>query len=217
MNVRSLLTSAALVITATAAITFCLTTTVVAGTSDPNRDGWEFLLDNKPADAKAAFQRNVDNADPKVAGEAYRGLSATARFLGDDEEECRDFFKSYQKDHDERYLSSITMKIVPFSRTPWGYKVKEGYSVLKKFSKEQGLFAGELQEAMAERDLNDGKFREAAAIIQRMGCIRDWEYIGPFDNISHSGYNKEYPPEKEVDFNKTYTGKDDNLVKWRQI
>ena len=50
-----------------------------------------------------------------------------------------------------------------------------------------------------------------------MGCILDWKFIGPFENISNSGYAAEYPPEREIDFSKTYTGKDGAIVAWHDL
>jgi len=47
------------------------------------------------------------------------------------------------------------------------------------------------------------------------GYITSWRVIGPFDNVSKSGFDKVFPPEQVVDFNSAYTGKDDLQLKWR--
>lgn len=50
--------------------------------------------------------------------------------------------------------------------------------------------------------------------------IKEWLVIGPFDNPT-GGYDTEglmipYPPEKEIDLNKVYNGKDGIAVKWQK-
>jgi hypothetical protein len=42
----------------------------------------------------------------------------------------------------------------------------------------------------------------------------DWRYIGPFDNAGIDAVN---PPEKEIDLEKTYTGKDGQTVSWAKF
>ncbi|PMQ01458.1 MAG: hypothetical protein CBR30_05500 [Dictyoglomus sp. NZ13-RE01] len=50
--------------------------------------------------------------------------------------------------------------------------------------------------------------------IKEKGIISDWMIIGPFDNVGNSGFYKEYPPEKEINFEKSYIGKGGIEVKW---
>jgi hypothetical protein len=42
-----------------------------------------------------------------------------------------------------------------------------------------------------------------------------WHYIGPFDNTDGAGFDAVYPPEREIDLTKTYTGKDGQKVAWQ--
>src|SRR5438132_6257774 len=44
-----------------------------------------------------------------------------------------------------------------------------------------------------------------------------WHYLGPLDNTDNRGFNAEYPPEKEIDLLKTYTGKDDAKIRWNEF
>jgi hypothetical protein len=43
-----------------------------------------------------------------------------------------------------------------------------------------------------------------------------WYCIGPFDNTDNQGFDTAYPPEKEIDLKKTYTGKDGESAQWRE-
>src|SRR5262249_10931780 len=50
--------------------------------------------------------------------------------------------------------------------------------------------------------------------------LPDWEgkwwTIGPFDNPEMKGFATVYPPEREIDLGKSYTGKDNLTVAWKE-
>ncbi len=53
-----------------------------------------------------------------------------------------------------------------------------------------------------------GDSEAAKAQYEKLGLIQeeDWHIIGPFDNVENSGISTEYPPESEIDFDKSYQG-----------
>jgi len=51
---------------------------------------------------------------------------------------------------------------------------------------------------------------------QNLGVVREWMVIGLFDNAEGKGRFTAFEPEKEIDFNKTYPGKDGNDVTWQK-
>ncbi len=184
---------------------------------DPNAPAWELLLSNKAADAQKIFAVNTGSSDNAVAGEAHRGLAEVAVFLGNDNEGCREVFKSFQADHDTLMLAGAIGKLTIFGRTAEAYQISEGYKVLEKLADHPGPFCGQFQEILANRYLADGKLSKAVDQVNRMGCLLNWKYIGPFDNISNSGYAAVYPPEREIDFSRSYSGKDGATVSWHDL
>jgi len=57
-------------------------------------------------------------------------------------------------------------------------------------------------------------------LIQHNGLIVDWRLIGPFDNKDKKGFDVAYPPEKEVDFSKSYQAEFEgksNELKWTKL
>lgn len=48
---------------------------------------------------------------------------------------------------------------------------------------------------------------ETVDLTTHMGFLTSWKMIGPFDNTGKRGFEKAYPPEKEIDFTQTYAGK----------
>lgn len=59
-----------------------------------------------------------------------------------------------------------------------------------------------------------GEYKSVEEYISKLGIVNDWLIIGPFDNIDGSGFYKVFPPEEEIDLNKTYAGKNGMEVKW---
>ena len=57
-----------------------------------------------------------------------------------------------------------------------------------------------------------------AAAVPAPGSAKTgaWYYAGPFDNTERKGFQTVYPPEKEVDLSKQYTGKRGAKVLWRE-
>jgi tetratricopeptide (TPR) repeat protein len=67
----------------------------------------------------------------------------------------------------------------------------------------------------ALRDL--GRHTESAGAFARLGYLRDWMLVGPFDNDQNAGFDTEYPPEKGFqNYQETYPGKL-RPVGWRRV
>ncbi|MBI4567969.1 MAG: DUF3857 domain-containing protein [Planctomycetes bacterium] len=67
---------------------------------------------------------------------------------------------------------------------------------------------------MADDYRHLGREADARAQYDRLGFLRRWAVIGAFDNERGAGFDREYPPETEVDFGKSCMGKKWN-VSWR--
>lgn len=70
-------------------------------------------------------------------------------------------------------------------------------------------------EQKGDRLLAKGNYKKAnEKFYNQLGFVKDWVLVGPFDNVSNSGYNEIFPPETENDFSKTYDGLNKIPVKW---
>ena len=60
---------------------------------------------------------------------------------------------------------------------------------------------------------------DISAFIERIknapNFISDWWIIGPFNNSNERGLETIYPPESEIDVDKTYSGNENQEVKWK--
>jgi tetratricopeptide (TPR) repeat protein len=198
-----------------AGILVCLIQVLVV--ANPNDRAWKLLLDNKPQEAINLFLANTGDRDKAVSGEAYRGISEASRFMGRTTDAAAFFLKSGIADNNVALFSAGILNAYVFGRSAEGYRMRDGYRLLGDLTRNPGLFSGEMSDLLADRYANDGDLRAASRLINETGVIRKWMFIGPFDNISNSGYNKAYPPESEIAFSKTYPGKDGNLAQWNPI
>ena len=65
------------------------------------------------------------------------------------------------------------------------------------------------------RDHNE--LEKAIDNYSQIGAIDKWALIGPFENISESGYNKNFQVENEFIENNMYVGQNGLKVKWFPI
>lgn len=60
------------------------------------------------------------------------------------------------------------------------------------------------------------KLGDEVDLVRHFGFLTDWKIIGPFDNRDFVGFDKVYPPEKQLDFAAKLTAKDGE-VSWGEI
>jgi len=177
-------------------------------------EGWRLLVDNNPLEAQKAFEAQARSGDPQVRGSALRGLAAVSKFLGRDYEAMDYTFKSFLADRDTILFNTQWINVIPFGRTGGGHACRDGYRVMEMLTAEPSLYNGEHYSTYVDRLVNDGNLRKASKLMRRLGVVRSFMMIGPFENISGSGYRKQYPPETELDFTKRYRAKDGAQAGW---
>ncbi len=77
-----------------------------------------------------------------------------------------------------------------------------------------GTLATMAHELLASRLLEGDDISGAGEHTHAMNCLVDWKVIGPFDNVSGSGHDKEYPPEGKFQADAKYPGKNDVPTWW---
>ncbi len=175
---------------------------------------WDSLLANRPLAARAEFEKFLRAPNPRVAGEARRGLGMVARFLGQPETETQWNFDAFTQDHDTLAFLAPANRRYRFERSWWGHTLAAGYAVDKSMGAHPPLLTATLAAELALRLANDGDLQGAAKLEARLGLVRRWWAIGPFANISGSGFDQVYPPETAVQLDSAYRGKNGNTVRW---
>ena len=60
------------------------------------------------------------------------------------------------------------------------------------------------------------QLNEKVDLPSHFGFLMHWHVIGPFDNTKRSGFDRVFPPEKSIDFNAVYEGKN-GKVQWSKF
>ena len=179
--------------------------------------GWQLLLDNKPFEAIDEFKKTTESSDTRIAAESYRGLAITETFLGKFDNALDDEISAFEKDHDILRTVSHTDLLVRSRYQPQDKKEKKVSKVISELAQNAGLFNGWFQDTQLRNFLSSGKMQKAKELCKKMGVQSSWEFIGPFENISNCGFSNQYPPEKEIRFDREYVGKNENIVKWHKL
>lgn len=80
-----------------------------------------------------------------------------------------------------------------------------------------GVLSASANERLALYNITQGNIAEADRRITLLGALEKWSVIGPFDNISGSGFEKVFPPEQKFDPKATYIGRSNIPVSWFPI
>src|SRR5690606_19581127 len=62
--------------------------------------------------------------------------------------------------------------------------------------------------------LFSNEFKSAAKEYDQVGNLRDWQYVGPFENLSGSGINKDYGPLAHPEPEASFLSMTNAPVKW---
>jgi tetratricopeptide (TPR) repeat protein len=77
-----------------------------------------------------------------------------------------------------------------------------------------GILRAMAYELLGNMEERAGHVEEGRRLYALIGSIDSWRLIGPFDNVSGSGHDKKFPPEREDVPNAVYEGSDQGKVWW---
>lgn len=179
-------------------------------------DGWESIWKNQHTQARAAFKATLQQ-QPADA-HALLGLA----LLNDQENASLEALATWQRYYQAAPASWAAMaywpRVVELANDTGRYAALEemARNVLAAKNAPPELRAS-ARLAQAEALDRMGRFTEAEQVWAQMGYLRQWRVIGPFDNVSHSGFAKAFPPERELEFSKTYLGANNQSVAWHPL
>ncbi len=176
--------------------------------------GWELLIENKPLEARRIFDSLSASSDPSIAGSGCRGLAAVAKMTGDQLQASALTFRAFLHDYDTVMLDAAWINALLFSRSWSGHAISEGYRALAHLTEKPSPYNGEYRAALIHRLVNDGRMNAARKRREALGLVDKFLMIGPFDNVSGSGFKRVYPPEREIRPDTVYRGKDGARVQW---
>ena len=177
------------------------------------KKGWNYVNENKLDDARDEFYDASKN--PSTAQEAELSWA---------------LINVIDKEEDESFIHFKTFIMKEKDPNPYLYNYWHGdlFVYQNKLSKDRLalvkdlLKSGKLNftiEAFANRSLGRhynmiNKFKTAKEYYSKLGNIINWQLVGNFDNISGSGFNKEFGPLEHPENDYEFTNKNGAPIKW---
>ncbi|MDB5107053.1 MAG: Tetratricopeptide repeat protein [Fibrobacteres bacterium] len=179
-----------------------------------NKAAWKLFLDNKPLEARDAFRMKCSDKDPVVAGEACRGAGVVSRFIGQNVDEIKWTLDGFARDKDTLALMAGQLRHLNHSDIWAAYSVPKVFELGQELARHPSQLTSPAVFELSHRYLQDGEISKAEKITADMSIIRKWWTVGPFSNISGSGFDMAYPPESGVALGQAHDGKNGDKVRW---
>ncbi len=183
--------------------------------AQPTVEGWQALLKNDLQQAKQLLTQ-ATTSDPKDA-RAWFGLVYEASIRGDDSSSWAALHKALLSVPDQApylYASMSTARFgAALNKPSWG-----AVDVLNKVVDNpdaSGILLAMAYERLGSIDESKERVKDARSKFEKIGAILDWRIVGPFDNISGSGHDKVFPPERADDTGAVYKNTNGGMIRWQ--
>ncbi len=190
------------------------TLTFASGSNELVAKAWKALEGKGQAEAEKNFKDAI--ATDKKNTRAYLGLSLLYD-MQDRKAEAWNTFKSVLTTEQNYYPYLAAQWLFTWDekiRTTQSTGIVELLQKLSKSADADGILKAQASEQLGTYFLNRGDLPQARGWFSKMNAVTAWTLCGPFDNISASGFEKSFPPEKEFDTTKTYEGKNGIPATW---
>ncbi len=196
------------------AVSLLLFTTIFAQ-NDPYQKAWQALNENKRSLAKELLQEAM--AAPATFEDAYITHLYLKAYDGK-EGEVTDFDKNFFKKAANPYPHTYALWFNKAVMGSYGKKSLDHQTRLMELLLEDEKAPGTLVAAANYHKGMDALFSANFNKMQRyfdaVGNIRNWQYTGPFENISGSGIYKEFGPLAHPEPSATFTSSSNADVSW---
>lgn len=179
-------------------------------------DAWKAWQKNDHELVRESFL-NAIKEDPQNT-HAYWGLTLLYSLESNYKESWNTFKKAAEIEPDfYPYVYSFL-----YTQSFYGKELvnPEIVDMLKKLTEKpdkNGILRAMADERLGKYYISKGDFAQSEKYFSDINSIDQWMLIGPFENISASGYDKVYPPETEFAPEKTYPGRNEIPAKWFKL
>lgn len=184
------------------------------GQSSNLKKGWELFSKNDYGKAKDKFN-DASATEP----EAFLGLAFIAQMESNEEDAFYNFEKFYNAHPNPvPYLDALwNSEMVGFVGSEADDKKMAFFKKLLKDDKLPGRMVAKIHEHFADLYVDASKFNKAADEYAAMGSVSVWSSVGEFENISGSGFDKNYPPINKPKMSEKFANRNGVEVEWFDI
>jgi tetratricopeptide (TPR) repeat protein len=179
--------------------------------------GWDSFFENKRDDAKKYFLEAVKTSDTKA--EASLGLSLLAKEV-DNEEEAFKYFQDFFNASENPIPYTYALWTTACVNSDYSEKRPEQEKFLQQLlvnPKANLMMKAMTAYALGKHYEHTGDFAKANSYYKQMGSVNDWKVVGTFENISASGFDKDYAPIHAKNDKENYTNKVGAPIQWFDI
>lgn len=193
---------------------FLLTSTIEASKPTSYQKGWESFLKNDRKTARILFTEATKM--PATKADAFLSLSLLD-WMDQKEDNAFESFRSFYQNSTTPYPYLYGLFTLPFTFASRDFIAPQRLAFLEQLSSDPKL-NGTLK-AMVNCQLGNYAFfvnnrQKANEYFAKMGSVNHWQVVGEFDNISGSGFTKDWNVVDKPLVTDTFTNKVRATIKW---
>jgi len=185
--------------------------TVQAGETE---DGWQKLAENNDKGAMSYFTTALE-ANPKDV-RASLGMTFTYLLRQNNRRAWESYNSAIQNASEPQALlyAGIGMDFYSYTLSERTSGIEQRFAEVIEKPDALGIARTMAYEYMGIISTMRGDVEKAHSWYAKMGAITKWRMIGPFHNVSASGHDKVFPPEKVDEPGASYEGASGCKVNW---
>lgn len=178
-------------------------------------NAWKSLNENKWAEASQWLNTALN--DNAVARDAYITKLYLESYSGN-EEKIKDFYKSIYTGTPDSYPYIYALWFNQFVAGAYGKKQADHQltllNQLTKDDKAPGTLVAAANYQMGMHYLFSNDAAKSDRYYAAIGNIKNWQYTGPFENLSKSGHYKNYGPYEQAGTDAIFKSASNADIKW---
>jgi tetratricopeptide (TPR) repeat protein len=179
---------------------------------------WEKAADNNFPESIKLFEKAI--AEDNDNTRAYLALSYIMQ-LKSKNEKAWDYYekalKSLNNPYPYIFAAALTNRSLLVKNPAEDKGIMKIFPELIENKDVDPMLRASTIERMARYQEEYGSLKKAKKYFDKLNAIEKWTLIGPFENISASGFDKVFMPEKEYAADKVYEGKNGIPAAWFEI
>ena len=182
--------------------------------ADPYQDAWQAIRENNLPIAKELLLKAMQNPQTRV------DACMTLIFIENNERDAGDAFKYFY----ELYKSK--QDITPYLYAKWfdknvlgeyGKKDPENLKLVNELLKDPQThpsISTSLRYMLGMHWFYSNKLDKSLEEWKKIYCVNQWQFVGPFDNLLGSGFDKAYLPITSPEPNKEFVSSSGAKISW---
>ena len=197
-------------------ILLCFLSINVSLFANDYQKAWEALSKGNITEAEALFTKAAQ--DPQYKTDASIALILLRSYNGQGAM-VRDYWEQVYKSEEDPYSYLFALWFNKALLGEYGMKDKQALSMLQKIESDKkapGSLPSTAYYMEGYHYLLSNDFKKAFPTFKKMGAIDQWQFVGPFENIMGSGFDKAYPPISKPKKEEVFQSTDNAPISWFQ-